>query len=196
MVALTQNFFSRIMLGFLVEGHIYNEKYFSDDYFSYNNSPCHYMRAWIHILDAPSCYERAAQAERKSTLQGSGLVRIVRPCAQRKVALMFRDLATARDALSNDGRESTVCLILRGLFLVIPVSSPVVTFEQSENVAIAHLVGARAVACYKGCGLYNRFNLRMRTVLMGNLAQAGYCLYTNYVFMFCEHVLLIDNHSC
>ena len=93
---------------------IYNEKYFSDSHSSYNYSPCHYMRAWIRVLDAPGCYERAA-------LQDSGLV-----------------------------------------------SSPVATFEQSENVAIAHLVGA---ACFEGCGLCNRFHLRMRTVLMGNLAQ-------------------------
>ena len=79
----------------------------------------------------------------------------------------------------------------RGLF--IPVSSPVATFEQSENVAIAHLVGA---ACFaKGCGLCNRFHLRMRTVLMGNLAQAGHCLCMNYVSMFCEHVLLTDDHA-
>ena len=80
----------------------------------------------------------------------------------------------------------------RGLF--IPVSSPVATFEQSENVAIAHLVRA---ACFaKGRGLCNRVHLRMRTVLMGNLAQAGYCLCMNYVSMFCEHVLLIDDHAC
>ena len=31
-------------------------------------SPCPYMRAWIHVLDAPSCYECTAQAERKSAL--------------------------------------------------------------------------------------------------------------------------------
>ena len=56
----------------------------------------------------------------------------------------------------------------------IPVSSPVATFKQSENVAIAHLAGARAVACYEGCGLCNHFNLRMRTVLTnGHLAQVG-----------------------
>ena len=36
----------------------------------------------------------------------------------------------------------------------------------------------------------------MRTVLMGNLAQAGYCLCMNYVSMFCEHVLFIDDHAC
>ena len=57
------------------------------------------MRAWIRVLDAPGCYERAA-------LQGSGLVRTVGPCAQRRVALMPRAIATARDALSNDQRES------------------------------------------------------------------------------------------
>ena len=79
-------------------GHIYNEKYFSDRHFSYY-SPCHYMRAWIRVLDAPGCYERAA-------LQGSGLVETEGPCAQRRVALMPRAIATARDALSNDRRES------------------------------------------------------------------------------------------
>ena len=34
----------------------------------------------------------------KSTLQGSGLVRTVGPCAQKRVALMPRAIATARDA--------------------------------------------------------------------------------------------------
>ena len=29
------------------------------------------MRAWIHILDVPGCYECEVGAERKSTLQGS-----------------------------------------------------------------------------------------------------------------------------
>ena len=57
------------------------------------------MRAWIRVLDAPGCYERVA-------LQGSGLVRTVGPCAQRRVALMPRAIATARDALSNDRHES------------------------------------------------------------------------------------------
>ena len=77
------------------------------------------MRAWIRVLDAPGCYERPAQAERKSAMQGSGLVRTVEPCsfkplapitvepcAQRRVALMPRAIATARDALSNNRRES------------------------------------------------------------------------------------------
>ena len=85
-------------------------------------------------------------------------------------------------------RVSKGLLSRRGLF--IPVSSPVATFEQSENVAIAHL------ACFEGCGHCNHFHLRMRTILMGTLAQAGYCLYMNYVSMFCEHVLLIDDHAC
>ena len=148
------------------------------------------MRAWIPILDAPGCYERAAQAERKSALLGSGVVRTVGPCAQRRVAIMPWAIATARDTLSNDRCKSATHFERpvkppglerserRGLFFIIPVSSPVATFKQSENVAIAHLVGA---ACYEGCGLCNRFHLRMRTVLMGNLAQAGYCLCMNYV---------------
>ena len=38
---------------------IYTAKiFFRRSFFLY--SLCHYMRAWIHILDAPSCYERAA----------------------------------------------------------------------------------------------------------------------------------------
>ena len=64
------------------------------------------MRAWIRVLDVPDCYEHAAQVERKSALQGSGLVRTVGPCAQRRVGLMPRAIATARDALSNDQHES------------------------------------------------------------------------------------------
>ena len=56
----------------------------------------------------PGCYECTARVERKSALQGSGLVRIIGPCAQRRVALMPRAMATARDAFcrSNDRRES------------------------------------------------------------------------------------------
>ena len=81
----------------IINNHtIYNEKYFSDDHFSY----IVYMRAWICVLDAPGCYECAVRAERNSALQGSGLVRTVGPCAQRRVALMPRTIATARDALS------------------------------------------------------------------------------------------------
>ena len=66
------------------------------------------MRAWIRVLDAPGCYERTAQVERKSALQGSRLVRTVGPCAQRRVALIPRAIATARDAFCrwNDRRES------------------------------------------------------------------------------------------
>ena len=51
------------------------------------------------MLDAPGCYERTAQAERNSPLQGSGLVRTVGPCAQSRVPWT---IATTRDALSND----------------------------------------------------------------------------------------------
>ena len=62
------------------------------------------MRAWIRVLDTSGCYERMVRAERKSAL----LVRTVRPCAQRRLALMPRAIATARarDTLSNDHRES------------------------------------------------------------------------------------------
>ena len=60
------------------------------------------MRAWIRVLDAPGCYEQAA-------LQGSGLVRTVGPCAQRRVAFMPRAIAAARDALLNDRRKSAAC---------------------------------------------------------------------------------------
>ena len=96
---------------------------------------------------------------------------------------MPRAIATARDALSNDQHESASHF--RGLEqserrgLVIPISSPVVTFKQSENITIAHLIiGA---ACFEGCGLCKCFHPRMRTVLMCTVAQAGYCLCINYV---------------
>ena len=66
------------------------------------------MRAWIRVVEVSGCYECAARAERKSALQGSGFVRTVEPCAQRRVVLMPRAITTARDALcrSNDRRES------------------------------------------------------------------------------------------
>ena len=77
------------------------------------------MRAWIHVLDAPGCYERAA-------LQGSRLVRTVGPCAQRRVALMPRAIATARDALSNDRRESAARFEK-------PAKQALASLEQSER---------------------------------------------------------------
>ena len=61
------------------------------------------MMAWIRVLNAPGCYERVAWAERMSTLQGSGLVRIVGSCAQR-VVLMPQAIPIARDALSHVSR--------------------------------------------------------------------------------------------
>ena len=76
------------------------------------------------------------RAERKSALQGTGLVRIVGPCAQSRVP---RAIATVRDALSNDRRERAARFERRGLFFIIPISSLIATFEQSENVAIAHV---------------------------------------------------------
>ena len=120
------------------------------------------MRKWIHVLDVPCCYERAARVERKSALQakGSGLVSIVGPCAQRRSRVALMPQAIARASLSRTigmkvPRISRGLLSRRGLFFVIPVNSLVATFEQSENVAIAHLVGARVAACCEGCGLCN-----------------------------------------
>ena len=52
------------------------------------------MRAWIRVLDVPGCFEHAVEAERKSTLQGSGLVRTVGSCAQRRVASMPQAIET------------------------------------------------------------------------------------------------------
>ena len=170
------------------------------------SSPCHYMRAWIRVLDAP-----VAMNEPHYKAQDLGLVRTVGPCAQRRVALMPRAIATARDALSIEPRSERKRRAFRLLSKrwrysashrasseargevcsYIPVSSPVATFEQSENVAIAHFYAGFA----KGCGLCNRFHLRMHTVLMDNLAQAGYCLCMNYVSMFCGHVQMIMHAS-
>ena len=121
------------------------------------------MRAWIRVLEAPGCYEHAARAERKSALQGSGLVRTVGSCAQRRVALMPWAIATARRILSIErsarkrhtfreagllstgaGASHRASSEARGKVCslsYIPVSSPVTTIKQSENVAIAHLVG-------------------------------------------------------
>ena len=71
----------------------------------------------------------------------------------------------------------------RGLFFVIPVSSPVATFEQSENVTIAHLVGARAAACscLQLLAVRGVASLGMRTVLMGNLTVHRPYYNNNYV---------------
>ena len=84
-------------------------------------------------MDTPGCYERAAWAERKSPLQGSGLVRTVGPCAQRRVALMPRPIAIARDALLNDRRKSAA-------FLDSP-AKPLVTEPRAKREA-------RAVLCH------------------------------------------------
>ena len=71
------------------------------------------MRAWIRVLDAPGCYECTVRAERKSTLCTTRL-RIGQNCravCTKRMSLMpwAIHVATARDALSNDRRESTAC---------------------------------------------------------------------------------------
>ena len=63
------------------------------------------MTAWIRVLDAPGCYERAARAERKSALQGSGS-RIGQNCRAVCTKKSGLNASGHRDALSNDRRES------------------------------------------------------------------------------------------
>ena len=82
---------------------------------------------------------------------------------------MFREACWAGAGASHRASSGEVCM-----FFVIPVNNPVMTFEQSEDVAIAHLVGARAAACSEEWGLCNNryrfiyswccFHLCMRTV--------------------------------
>ena len=86
-------------LFFILVIYIQQKIFFRRSFFLY--SQCHYTRAWIRVMDAPGCYKQVA-------LQGSGLVRTVGPCAQRRVALMPQAIAIARDALSNDRCESAV----------------------------------------------------------------------------------------
>ena len=73
-------------------------------------------------------------------------------------------------------------------------------FEQSENVAIAHLVGARAAVLLAVRGVASAMIGTGSKLMplasahahgtMGSLAQAGYCLCIDYISMICEHVLL------
>ena len=91
------------------------------------------MRAWIRILDAPSCYEHAARAERKSALQGSGLIRTVGPCAQRRVALMPQAIELA---LLNDQHESAAHFERPAKQALVPATEPRVKRE------------ARSVLCH------------------------------------------------
>ena len=86
-----------------------NEKYFSDGLFSYY-SLCHYMRAWIRVLVRPvamNTWRGWRESPHYKAQARPGLVRTVGLCAQRRVALMPRVIATAaRDALSKDPRET------------------------------------------------------------------------------------------
>ena len=65
-------------------------------------------------MDAPSCYKCAAWAERKSILQGSGLVRTVGPCAQRRVALMPQRGGRKRERERERERKRNTCSIVLG----------------------------------------------------------------------------------
>ena len=85
---------------------IYSEKYFSERQFSYNNyySPCHYMRTWIRVLDAPGCYEKV----RTTRLRIGQNCRAV--CTKSSAYVQL-----ARDAfnLLNNRHENAVCLLSR-----------------------------------------------------------------------------------
>ena len=50
-------------------------------------SPIQVLRAWIHVLDAPSCYERAAWAERKSATTGLRISQNCRAVCTKKSGL-------------------------------------------------------------------------------------------------------------
>ena len=101
---------TQVMIASFVIIYIQRKIFFRSDNFLIICSPCHCRRAWIRVFEAPGCYERVARAERKSTLQGLGMVRTMGPCAQRRVALMPWAIATARDVFcqSNDRRECAV----------------------------------------------------------------------------------------
>ena len=64
--------------------------------------------AKVAFKHAPGCYECTAWAKRKSTPQSSGLVRIIGPCAQRRVPQ-----AIPRDSLLNNWHKAM--RISRGL---------------------------------------------------------------------------------
>ena len=91
---------SKIILAFDLKGfmlvlgniiiYIQRKIFFRATIFLY--SPCHYMRAWIRVLEAPGCYERAA-------LQGSGLVRTVGPYVQRS------NVCTKKSSLNASGHS-------------------------------------------------------------------------------------------
>ena len=71
--------------------------------------------------------------------------------------------------------------------------TPVATFEQSENITIAHLVGLLAVRGVASAiiGTGSKFMPLPSAHVHDTNAQAGYCLYMNYVSMFCEQVLIM-----
>ena len=90
----------------------------------------------------------------------------------------------------------------------LPVNSPVATFERSENVTIAHLVGAyylwlepEQLLAVRGMASAiistgSKFILLPSGHAHGSNGQSsGYCLCIDYFSMICEHVLLIDDRA-
>ena len=106
-----------------------------------------------------------------TSLQGSGLVRTVGPCAQTRVAIethewhevlhVSRGLLSRPPSLERSKRRG-------GLFFVIPINNPV-------DSALAHFFGEfehLLLACSEGCGLcdiidskFVCYYLHMHTVL-------------------------------
>ena len=80
--------------------YIQRKIFFRRSFFLY--SPCHYMRAWIHILDAHGCYECGEKVHTTRLRIGQNC----RAVCTRRVALMPWAIAIARDASSNNWRES------------------------------------------------------------------------------------------
>ena len=74
--------------------YIQRKIFFRRSFFLY--SPCHYMRAWIRVLDAPGCYERGAGGEKVRTTR----LRIGQNCRAvcTKKSGLNAYIATARDA--------------------------------------------------------------------------------------------------
>ena len=80
-----------------------------------------------------------------TSLQGSGLVRTVGPCAQTRVAIEMHSRTSSPlsrlPSLEQSERRG-------GLFFVIPVNSLIdSTFERSENITLAHFLMVSSSSC-------------------------------------------------
>ena len=71
-------------------------------------------------MDAPGCYERTAGVERKSALQGSGLVRTVGPCAQSRVPRAIATAIPSAHAHGTNGQsyQAGYCLCMNYIYVL------------------------------------------------------------------------------